>query len=138
MKQLRDKGNNVELQALVENIGEKSPADHPYRGYTIVNTTGDPLITVQEASSGQRPVWYVFSGMGSQWNGMGKYLMTLEVFQKSILKMEHALQPYGASIYSMLMESNSSTFDNPQNAFMGINAVQVLLKYSRYLSLEFT
>lgn len=32
----------------------------------------------------QRPLWFVYSGMGSQWPGMGKQLMRLPIFAEAI------------------------------------------------------
>jgi len=32
----------------------------------------------------ERPIWFVYAGMGSQWASMAKDLMQLEVFRNSI------------------------------------------------------
>lgn len=41
---------------------------------------------VQYFSGVRRPVWFVYSGMGSQWAGMGKELMRIPVFAAAIDK----------------------------------------------------
>ena len=56
---------------------------------------------------------------------MGKKMMEVDVFNKSIMKLHQVLQPYGISIFNIIMNSDSSTFDNPQNSFIGITAIQV-------------
>lgn len=33
---------------------------------------------------GDRPLWFVYSGMGSQWVGMGKKLMAIPIFAAAI------------------------------------------------------
>lgn len=33
-----------------------------------------------------KPVWYIFSGLGSQWNGMGTSLLKLPAFASTIEK----------------------------------------------------
>lgn len=32
----------------------------------------------------KRPLWFVYSGMGSQWSGMGTELMRLPIFSAAI------------------------------------------------------
>lgn len=32
----------------------------------------------------KRPLWYVYSGMGSQWPGMGEQLMRIPIFAAAI------------------------------------------------------
>ena len=105
---------------------EHSPNDHPYRGYAIVNNDS-AISDVQEikSSATKRPVYFVCNGMGSQWNGMGRSLMELEIFRNSIMKLEAAMKPYSFSVYDLLMKDDPAIFDNPQFAFMGINAIQV-------------
>jgi fatty acid synthase, animal type len=34
----------------------------------------------------KRPIWFVFSGMGSQWSGMAKDLMKIPTFAAAIQK----------------------------------------------------
>lgn len=36
----------------------------------------------------QKPLWFVFSGMGSQWVGMGKELMQIPIFANAIDKCD--------------------------------------------------
>lgn len=41
---------------------------------------------IQYFSGVRRPVWFVYSGMGSQWAGMGSELMRIPVFAAAIEK----------------------------------------------------
>ena len=37
-------------------------------------------------------MWYVFPGMGCQWSGMGRDMMTIPTFRKSIERLSSFLQ----------------------------------------------
>lgn len=73
----------------------------------------------------KRPIWYVYSGMGSQWASMAKDLMELEVFRNSINRCADALRPEGIDLIEVLTKSEESTFDHILNSFIAIAAVQV-------------
>lgn len=50
---------------------------------------GEEVKVAREAQyfpGGKRPVWFVFSGMGSQWAGMGTQLMAIPIFAGAIEK----------------------------------------------------
>lgn len=76
--------------------------------------------------------------MGSQWHGMGSYLMKLPVFANAINKCDSILKPRGINIKNILTSQNPKLFNNILNSFVGIAAVQVgtireiLLKQKQY------
>ena len=72
-----------------------------------------------------RPVWFVFSGMGSQWNGMGKDLLRIPVFANVIDECDKVLKPKGIDIRYILTSDEPTMFEDIINAFVGIVAVQV-------------
>jgi fatty acid synthase len=80
---------------------------------------------LQQYNGGKQPVWFVFSGMGTQWAGMGKDLMQLEIFEKGIRKCAEALEPEGINLYDIILSADDSTFDNVMNSFISIAAIQV-------------
>ena len=80
---------------------------------------------LQEVAGEKKPVWFVFSGMGSQWPGMGRDLMVLEPFSKAINKCADILKPEGIDLIKIIMNSDNSTFDNVLNSFVSIAAIQV-------------
>lgn len=67
----------------------------------------------------------MFAGMGTQWQGMGKTMMEIDVFRQSILKTEEVLKPYNVHLYDMIMDEESTAFENIVNSFVGIAAIQV-------------
>ena len=50
------------------------------------------FLTPQNVGFQPRPVWLSFSGMGTQWDNMGRDLMALHGFRESI-KVTHSLRP---------------------------------------------
>ena len=84
------------------------------------------LSCLQQCTSAEkRPVWFVFAGMGTQWHGMGRDLMQLDVFRQSIMESDAVLQPYGLRLYDLLMTGDEDAFNDTLNSFIGIAAIQV-------------
>jgi len=69
----------------------------------------------------------VFSGMGSQWTGMGTSLMKLPIFNKSILKSHSILKEFGIDLVKIITSSDSNILNNTVNSFVGIAAMQVII-----------
>lgn len=57
---------------------------------TILATANEKTVThnlkVDYYDDAKQPLWFVYSGMGSQWVGMGTQLMTIPVFAASIAR----------------------------------------------------
>ena len=75
----------------------------------------------------KRPVWFIFTGMGSQWPGMGKSLLKLPIFAAAIEKCHQVLEPHGVDLISVITSDNLKIFDNILNCFVGIAACQVIV-----------
>ena len=73
----------------------------------------------------KRSVWFVYSGMGSQWPGMGADLMKIPVFAAAIERCHQALQPLGLDLKHIVTTTDPSIYDNILHSFVGIAAVQV-------------
>lgn len=84
-------------------------------------------IIFQYIPGNKRPVWFVYSGMGSQWNGMGRDLMQLPVFAESINKSAATLKERGVDLMKILLDDDKTIFDNILHSFVGIAAVQVII-----------
>ncbi|XP_013390789.1 fatty acid synthase isoform X1 [Lingula anatina] len=117
---------DLNLQALLNQNAYGDPKMHPYRGYTLLNTA-DEIQEIQNCPSEPRPVWYVFTGMGTQWHGMGRELMQIDVFKQSIMRSHHCLKKMNISLYDLLVNGTEDTFKNTVNSFVGIAAIQVAL-----------
>ena len=83
------------------------------------------IILFQIDNGAKLPLWFVFSGMGSQWAGMGKDLMRLPHFRETIERCHEVLLPKGLNLIEILTTSDDTIFDDILNSFVGIAAVQV-------------
>lgn len=117
--------DDEEFLALVDEIHRSNINGHFYRGYTVLQD--QPVREVSQAPGDKRPVWFVFSGMGSQWPGMAKDLMRVDVFKNSIKRSSDALKPHGINLEDIIVNGTESTFDNVLNSFISIAAIQVAL-----------
>lgn len=116
-----------EFIALVHDVHATSVSGHLYRGYSVLGTAGVEE-TSQINASEKRPVWFVFSGMGSQWAGMGKALLCIEPFKRSLQRCADALKPEGVDLMDVILHSTAESFnENIVYCFISIAAIQVAL-----------
>jgi len=67
----------------------------------------------------------VFSGIGSQWTGMGTSLMKLPIFNESILKSHSILKEFGIDLVKIITSADPNILNNTVNSLVGIAAMQV-------------
>ena len=72
-------------------------------------------------------VRFVFTGMGSQWQGMGKSLLRLPYFAAAIEKCRQVLEPHGVDMINVITSDNPKIFDNILNCSVGIAACQLIV-----------
>ncbi|XP_045766807.1 fatty acid synthase [Maniola jurtina] len=117
---------DAELHALLDAVHAHNIPGHGHRGYALL--TEPPQLEVLEAEGGEaRPVWFVFSGMGSQWAGMARALLRLPAFAASVARSAAALKPHGVDLVHVLSEAPDAAFDDVIASFVSIAAVQVAL-----------
>ncbi|XP_076154823.1 fatty acid synthase [Alosa pseudoharengus] len=109
---------------LLNEVSGMPTASMPYRGYVLTGTETDNREILQ-TSPAQRPLWYICSGMGTQWAGMGRSLMQLQVFRDSIKRSDIALKDTGLCISKLLMDADETTFEDTVHAFVGLAAIQI-------------
>lgn len=75
----------------------------------------------------KRPLWFVFPGMGSQWPGMAKGMMKLEMFAKSIYKSAELLKPFNVDLLNLICGDDPKALDTTVAPFVAIAAIQIAL-----------
>lgn len=159
---MKENRRDAELVGLLHEIFSEDIIRHLYRGYTILhpdtNTSKQPsqkiqvslltisfkIIQTQVKSFGlfltfvqncpilQRPVWFLFAGMGCQWPGMGKSLMSLPLFAQSIEQSHEILKAKNIDLIHIITQEDSTIFDNVLNSFVGITAIQVWICFCSF------
>ncbi|CAG5024484.1 unnamed protein product [Parnassius apollo] len=127
---LKSRPIDPEELALLHNIHQLKISAHMGRGFTILDTNADQQTVslcekVDYFDNAKRPLWFVYSGMGSQWAGMGAQLMRIPIFAAAIERCRRVLEPKGVDIVHIITSPDKSTFDNILNSFVGIAAIQI-------------
>ncbi|XP_069807612.1 fatty acid synthase isoform X2 [Dendropsophus ebraccatus] len=120
----RNLASDASFVNLLNNISGIPSSAMPYRGYTLVGTQSD-VKEIQQTQASGRPLWYICSGMGTQWKGMGHSLMNLDIFRESILRSDEALKGTGLKVSELLLYADDSTFEDTVHAFVGLAAIQI-------------
>ncbi|XP_053145655.1 fatty acid synthase [Hemicordylus capensis] len=124
IEQSRNLQEHTTFVSMLNDISGIPVSSMPYRGYTLIGSESD-VKEVQNAQSSERPLWYICSGMGTQWKGMGLSLMSLDLFRQSILRSDEALKDTGLKVSDLLLNADENTFNDTVNAFVGLAAIQI-------------
>ncbi|XP_002741902.2 fatty acid synthase-like, partial [Saccoglossus kowalevskii] len=125
LSQVEEYAKMPDFVSLMNNICNQPATGFTYRGYKIVNSENKIQETQQIINYETRPIWYIFSGMGTQWQGMGQDLMKLNTYKESILKCTEALKDTNINVYDMIMNSDENTYKDVVKSCVGIIAIQV-------------
>lgn len=74
-----------------------------------------------------RPIVFVYSGVGSQWLEMGRDLMKIPLISESIQKCHDVLMKNDINLKSILTSKCPDIFHNCINIFVGIISIQIAL-----------
>lgn len=127
LNEIESNRNDEEFLGIMNEIHAKNIPLHLYRAYTVMGADGSNQREVSEFRDEKRPIYYIYSGMGSQWASMAKEMMKVDVFRQAINKCADVLKPEGVDLIDILTKSDESKFDNILNSFVSIAAVQVAL-----------
>ncbi|CAH1725990.1 unnamed protein product [Aphis gossypii] len=126
LNKIKCHGNDLEYLTLTNDVFTRNINAHFFRSFSIFPTLDESRIDeVWNVDMKKRQVWFIFSGMGSQWQGMGTHLMKLPIFVDAINKCDIILKPLGVDIKYIITSQDPKIFDNILNSFVGIAAVQI-------------
>lgn len=133
LNDLETKPLDAELIGLLHSIQSEETPGYIYRGFTVLtknrDDVGDNAISLvrstKHADGTKRPIVWLFSGMGSQWTGMGSALMVFPQFREAIELCHNTLKPYGIDLVSVITSNDERVFKHIINSFVGIAAVQI-------------
>uniref|UniRef100_A0A915D6Q3 Fatty acid synthase n=1 Tax=Ditylenchus dipsaci TaxID=166011 RepID=A0A915D6Q3_9BILA len=134
---------NYHFQQLLASQANLAPKDTPFRGYILFNRkpmppadgsapapeASEPLVDIQKMSITEpRPIYFVYSGMGSQWPGMAQKLMAIPIFNDSLKACSKTLDEFGLDVYGMLKNSDPAQYkNNTLNCMLAITSIQIAL-----------
>uniref|UniRef100_T1ITL1 Fatty acid synthase n=1 Tax=Strigamia maritima TaxID=126957 RepID=T1ITL1_STRMM len=116
---------NQDLQALMADLTDNPHPGHYYRGYTLFN--GETDREIQKTPNEKLPIWYVFTGAGCHWLGMGIELLQIEVFKRTIDHLTKTLKPYDLDLMNLLVNATEESQSSILHNFVTIAAIQVAL-----------
>ncbi|CAI2347157.1 unnamed protein product [Caenorhabditis sp. 36 PRJEB53466] len=123
--------DDLYLQALLANQANLPPKDLPFRGYVLLNRDNNQaaLKSVSKIPITEpRPIYFIYSGMGSQWPGMAIKLMKIPLFDESLRASSKTLDEYGLNVYAMLCNPDPEQYSsNTLNCMLAITAIQIAL-----------
>ncbi|RNA42978.1 fatty acid synthase, partial [Brachionus plicatilis] len=96
--------SDLTVQSLLNAHSTYSPKSFPFRGFCLINGEQKMRQIEQVDDLVQRPVWFLFSGMGvEQWRcGMAREMMKLDSFRRSIMRSYELLKPYGINLIQLI------------------------------------
>lgn len=132
LNRLESQPLDAEYIGLLHNIQKEETPGYLFRGFGLFRQSEKPeqateclVKDVQHYNGLKKPVVWIFSGMGSQWNQMGASLMEIPLFRQSIERCHKILKPLGLDLISIITSTDTTTFDNILHSFVGIAAVQI-------------
>ncbi|XP_057571036.1 fatty acid synthase isoform X2 [Hippopotamus amphibius kiboko] len=112
--------------SMLNDIAATPTTTMPFRGYAVLGSQ-DGGQEVQQVPAGKCPLWFICSGMGAQWLGMGRSLLRLDSFRDSILRSDKAVKPLGLQVSDLLLSTEATTFDDTTPSFVSLTAIQIAL-----------
>ncbi|GFQ95937.1 fatty acid synthase [Trichonephila clavata] len=118
-----------EFFALLHKLSFCTPVYKPYRGYALFQEEKSRVTEIKNVSPNERQIWYVMTGMGCQWPGMGLDHMKIDVFAESMHRSAEILKPYGIDLLGLLKSGIKDDHDDRKItvSFVTICAIQIAL-----------
>ncbi|XP_065214304.1 fatty acid synthase-like [Planococcus citri] len=127
LNDLEKNHKDYEYIRLIHEIFSDDIDGYFHRGYIISNQNGNHIRSKKFLQDGKRPLWFIFSGVGSQWLTMGVALMKIPLFAESIYKIHKTLESRGVNLSRILTSNDPQIMRNVLNSYVGIVAIQIAL-----------
>ena len=124
------------LSGPVNQVPSLQSQGFPFRGSMVIKEKGknaDGTIHYEYAKETsqiigkEKPVWFLFSGMGSQWCGMAKAMMEIDKFAESIHKCADVMKQYKIDLMNIILSEDKNIMNSIVNPFLAITACQIAL-----------
>jgi len=125
LNKAKEHHRNDEFLSMLHAIHNNDIPGHKIRGYEIFNIDGTREVTEITSYNKRCPIWFVFPGMGAQWPGMGRQLLGIETFQRSLRRYADALAPHGIDLMNIIMNATSERYENVLDSIVSNAAIQV-------------
>ncbi|CAG2111951.1 unnamed protein product, partial [Medioppia subpectinata] len=104
----------------------------PYRGSMIIKQGTDGQYEYKKQTGmftlkTQRPLYFLFPGLGGQWVGMAKALMPIKIFADKIDECHEILKPYNIDLKHLLLSDDKNSMSNMTNKFCATTAIEIAL-----------
>lgn len=122
-----------EFIALLQNSQCVTNPANIYRGYGLFRHDEETQKAIciqrniQHFNGEKRPIVFVYSGIGSQWAGMGADLMNIQIFAETINSCHEILLTKGIDLKHIILTPDIALFDNVLNSYVGIVSIEIAL-----------
>ncbi|XP_050503912.1 fatty acid synthase-like [Diabrotica virgifera virgifera] len=127
LDEIERNADDDEFLSLLDEVFKQNVDGFEYRGYVVLGKDKQPLRESAQCTSTKRPIWFIFSGLGSQWTGMARDLMHIDVFKNTFNRCATAIEPYGVDLHKIIMDDTPNSLKDITNIFSSISAVTVAL-----------
>lgn len=132
-KDIEKNSLDFEHLALLNNIQQIDTPSFTAKGFGIFsdNVQGNASKCLKSKISihkeETRPLVWVFSGIGSAWNQMGKDLLRIRSFKESMAKCAEVIKTLGFDLLEIFTSQDPCIFEQIENQLIGITAMQICL-----------
>nr|XP_012226765.1 PREDICTED: fatty acid synthase-like [Linepithema humile] len=118
--------DDKEFISLLHAVHANNIPGHIIRGYEILQCDNTRKLTGLRNNDMKRPIWFIFSGLGSQRPSISSELLFIEPFRKSLRQCEDILKPIGIDLEREILYEDKETSRNVVSN-LSIVAVQIIL-----------
>ncbi|XP_072392068.1 fatty acid synthase-like [Diabrotica undecimpunctata] len=116
--------DDEEFLGLLDEIHKMNMKRHFFRGYTVLGQ--QPVRNISKYTS-ERPLVFIYSGLGTQWAGMGRDLLEYPVFRSTFTRCARAVEPYGLDLMDLILKGSETSVKDIVFVFTAIAAIQISL-----------